>query len=154
MDTNPNRTARNLFLALLFPVVLLLIAAVSVGTPLILQYIAWQKFNAETERIETIVESWRAPPANADPVDWEFAWQTVYNALGNVCFTPETISATEFARLREDVERKNQQPITFETLEWLWWRLGHTGPHGNEYITQMQPLWEEAKQSYFESGNN
>ncbi len=130
--------------------VLLLIAAVSVGTPLILRYIAWQKFKAETERIETIVKGWRAPPAHADPVDWEFAWVTVYNALGNVCFTPKHISPTELARLREDVERNKQQPVTFETLEWLWWRLGQTVPHGNKYITQMQPMWEEVKARYVE----
>jgi hypothetical protein len=154
MDTTSNRTSRNLFLALLFPVALLLIGAASVVTPLILRYIAWQKFNAETERIEIILEGWRAPPAHANPVDWEAAWGTLYNALGNVCFTPEHISARELARLREDVERKNQEPVTFETLEWLWWRLGQTGPHGNEYITQMQPMWEERKERYVESVND
>ncbi len=79
---------------------------------------------------------------------------TLANAVGNVCFTPKEVSAEEMARLRVDVERKNRQPVTFDTFAWLWSRLGQTGPHGNEYITRMQPMWKEVEESYVESGRN
>jgi hypothetical protein len=144
MTTATERTSESYAPLIAVIAALALIALLAGGGWQAYRYSQWRSFQTEKERIETIVESWQAPPADADPVQWGAAWETAYNAVGNVCFTPEQVNPEEMVRLREDVERRNQKPVNLETLAWLWSRLAQTGPHGNDYITRMQPLWDEA----------
>lgn len=145
MTTATGRPSKNSSLLVVIAA-LALISLTATGTWLTYRYSVWREFKSEMERIETVVETWRAPPADADPARWEAAWQTAYNAVGNVCFTPEHITREELTCLREDVERQDQLPLSFDTLAWLWSRLAQTGPHGQEYITRMQPLWDEVEE--------
>jgi len=108
----------------------------------------WRAFSGQRDAINACVDSWREnPPAQIDRHIWQEVVTTVHNALGNVCFTPNEISIEEMRRLRAEVETKSREPITAETLDWLWWRLGKTGPHGAKYVTQMQPLWDETREA-------
>lgn len=102
-----------------------------------------REFHAQERRIEAIVETWRTTPPEADPDYWEAGWGTVYNALGNVCFTKDHVSQEEMEKLYQDVKAKDAEPNSWDRLEWLWYRLAKTGPHGRKYIDQMQPLWDE-----------
>jgi hypothetical protein len=103
----------------------------------------WRVFRAEKETMQQIMTDWRSyPPPGVDPHDWNEAITIVYNAHGNVCYLPDEVPLEEMRRLREDMETKSQGPINLDTLDWLWWRLGQTGPHGAKYAAQMHPIWE------------
>ena len=101
-------------------------------------------FYAQKDRIEAVVEKWCTPPSDVDRDYWEHGWVTVSNAIGNVCFTKDQVPVEEMERLYRDVVAQDDQPHTWQRLEWLWYRLAETGPHGRKYINQMQPLWDEA----------
>jgi hypothetical protein len=104
-------------------------------------------FRSELEITKAFVTNWqREPPEGIDPHIWREVTIVVGNGLGNVCFTPQTVSLAEMRRLRADVEaRASHEPVSLELLDWLWRRLRDTGPHGEAYIDRMQPLWDEAK---------
>lgn len=113
-------------------------------------YDVWQChiFAGHSNAMEQIVWAWKDHlPPGVEPATWREVVVVSYNALGNVCFSPKHVSIAEMRRLRAEVEGKNREPITVETLDWLWWRLGKTGPRGAKYIRQMQPLWDEAREA-------
>lgn len=107
----------------------------------------WRIFAGQRNAMQEIVEAWEHhPPPGVEPATWREVVVVSYNALGNVCFSPNHVSLAEMRRLRADVEAKSREPITLQTLDWLWWRLGQTGPHGAEYTTRLLPLWEETRE--------
>jgi hypothetical protein len=103
-------------------------------------------FRAETKAMRQIMTDWgTTPPPGVDPHVWNEAVTVAYNAHGAVCYLPDRVSLEEMRRLREDMETKSQGPINLDTLDWLWTRLGQTGPHGLQYTTQMRPHWDEMR---------
>jgi hypothetical protein len=148
--TRPNSVVQSRIVARLLVIGALMAGGLGVGLGVWWGYGAWQwrAFFEERHAINASVNSWRDnAPAQIDRHIWQEVVTTLYNALGNVCFTPNEISIDEMRRLRAEVEGKSREPITVETLDWLWWRLGKTGSHGAEYIRQMQPLWDEAREA-------
>ena len=105
----------------------------------------WHAFVDERNQMEALLRQKREPcPAGVEPRHWEAAWEITYNALGNVCFSPERVTVREMQRLRGDMERKAAETGPLDFLRWLWNRLAQTGPRGREYIERMTPLLEEA----------
>ena len=111
-------------------------------------YEVWtgRAFAAEDKAIDAILKRWeKSAPADIDPHVWREVVVVVSNATGNVCFTHHQVPVAEMRRLRAEIEAQDRQPITLDTLGWLYHRLGQTGPEGQRYIVRMQPLWDEAR---------
>lgn len=104
-----------------------------------------QLFRAEYGEMEELLQRWgEMTPEGMNKRAWEWAFTTTYNGFGNVCFSPENVSLEEMRRLNSDLQRKLQEPPSLEALEWIWNRLGETGPRGRQYIEQKRPLFLEA----------
>lgn len=135
--------------------VLIVAVAMAAVMPSISEILKWRRYRAERQAIERLIQPWDQPPATApamDPQRWRETFVVVYNAMGNVCFSPEHVSLEELHALRADLEARRQDPVSIETLDWFWHRLAKTGPHGQAYIQQMQPLWDEACESLTTDG--
>lgn len=81
-------------------------------------------------------------PANVSPSDWECATSWAVNAYGNVCI-PEYVSLDEMRRLRAELEARLRGPVDLATVDWLWDRLGRTGPHGQDYRRRFEPHYRK-----------
>ncbi len=96
----------------------------------------------ERDAIVCVVRSWegRAPSGVSD-VFWRDACSTVATLVINA--TSDAVPLSELRGLRADVEiRSEQYPINVDTLEWLVFRLGETGPEMSELVTRFRPWWE------------
>lgn len=83
----------------------------------------------ERDAIVSVIRSWegRAPSGVSD-VFWRDACWTVATLVGNA--TPTSVTLSELSGLRADVEKRSEQyPINVDTLEWVVFRLGETGPN-------------------------
>jgi hypothetical protein len=110
--------------------------------------VEWREFGAQREEMYRIVEGWKVrPPPGVNAHAWREACTLSTIAIGNVCFTPDHVATDEMRALRADLIAKANAPVDSETLQWLLDRLAATGSHGNRYIRQMQPLWDEALDS-------
>jgi len=78
---------------------------------------------------------------NADT--WEFASDWANTAYCNICFSPEHVSHDELRRFRADLEDRLRRPIDLGTIDWVWNRLGKTGPHGRSYQRRFEPQYRE-----------
>lgn len=148
--TRPNSVGRSRLVRRLLVIGALMAGAYGVGLVAWWGCDAWQwrAFSREREAIKACVTAWGdEPPAHIDPHTWRGVVITLHNLVGNLCFSPSHVSTDEMRRLRAELEAKSREPITVETLDWLWWRLGKTGPHGPRYVTRMQPLWDEAREA-------
>lgn len=76
------------------------------------------------------------PRSITDPA-WDCAHGWVITAYCNICFSPEHTTTAEMYRLRDDLESNLKDQVDFETLKWIWARLGETGPHGQRYIDRF-----------------
>ncbi len=96
----------------------------------------------ERDAIVWVVRSWegRAPSGVSD-VFWRDACWTVNILVGNA--TAYSVPLSDLRGLRAEVEERGKQdPINADTLEWLIFRLGETGPEASNYITRQRPWWE------------
>jgi len=121
-------------LLLLFAVfgVLLSLCIVPIG-----RYAEWVRVMRQTR---TMIENARpSSSAAVNPVAWDGAHGWVLNAYANICASPEHVSTEEMYLLREDVQEKLTTASDFETLLWIWNRLGETGPAGKHYVTKFRP---------------
>lgn len=84
----------------------------------------------------------RRPP-NVDAETWEMASTWASIAYVNVCCCYEQVSHEELRRFRADLEKKVQGPVDLATIDWLWNRLGQTGPHGRNYQERFEPQYRE-----------
>ena len=65
-------------------------------------------------------------------------------AYCNVCFSPEHVTLEELQRsFNTDVEERLRSPVDLTTLDWVWDRLGRTGPHGRSYQQRFEPEYRE-----------
>lgn len=136
------RIARRLVLGVAALITLGLLLAL---VPHVAHNARWRAFFAEKRDIEALLEQVRkTPPTGVDPRRWDVAWETTYNAFGNVCFSPEHVSVAEMRRLHKDIRKKLAEPPSVEWLRWVWYRLAQTGPHGKRYTDGAILLFDEA----------
>jgi hypothetical protein len=100
--------------------------------------------NDDIRTLITTFES-RTPSGVSEP-----AWRNLVTltniGFGNVFFSPSHATYDELLRFEDDLRRETGpgQPMTIETCQWIWDRLGDTGSKGKAYIEQMRPLFDEA----------
>jgi hypothetical protein len=85
----------------------------------------------------------RRPP-DVDERTWEMASGWAITAYCNVCFSPEHVSHDELRRFRADLEGRLREPVDLATVDWVWDRLGRTGPRGRSYQQRFEPLYRES----------
>jgi len=71
------------------------------------------------------------------------AWDATNSLFGNACSLPEDVTFIEMKRLIESFEELDRSPITAETLDRAWNRIGESGPQGRKYAIQFRPLFED-----------
>lgn len=140
LSSDNSTRRRTTFVIILIAAMVIVLVGIAIG-PLLQIRRHWQ-FRAERDRIEAILETWQTPPPGEDAHIWREGWVTIYNAMGNVCFTFHQVSQEEMERLAHDVEQMDREPHDWDRLDRLWDRLGETGPHGRKYIDRMRPLWD------------
>ena len=85
----------------------------------------------------------RGPPdVGADA--WEVASAWAITAYCNVCYSPEHVSHDELRRFRADLEERLRGSVDLATIDWVWDRLGRTGPHGRSYQERFEPQYRES----------
>jgi len=92
---------------------------------------------------ELIVQLQRRRPADVDPETWEWATNWAITAYCNVCFSREHVSLDELRRFNDDMAERLRVPVGLATVDWVWERLGRTGPHGLNYRQRFEPDYRE-----------
>jgi hypothetical protein len=135
--------------AIVLTMVLLVVASVAlVGVQFGIRFWQHLTFLQELGHLQRTLEPWRQnPPPDVDANAWrEASGFITKTAVHNILLSPDTTTVAEMRRLRHDVEVKmSEGPAGVEHLDWLWHRLGQTGPSGVRYTTQKQPMWDEVK---------
>ena len=124
----------------------LLLLAISIFSGRVAQrLLAWSSFTAQERQMDAVVLSWRdRSTLRTDPA-WREVHLVLYNAVGNVVFSPDAIRDSDLRRLLIDLQAVDSKPIDLTTCDWLWRRLEQTGPSGADYIRRHTPAWVEAK---------
>jgi hypothetical protein len=122
--------------------VVLATLAILVGAWFTVHVYWFHSWVAEKDAILSVVRSWEGrAPAGVTDVFWRDACSTVATLVINA--TPDAVSLSEFRGLRAEVEeRSKQHAINADTLEWLVFRLGETGPEMSDLVTRFRPWWE------------
>jgi hypothetical protein len=84
----------------------------------------------------------RRPP-NIDAEVWEIATAWAGTAYCNVCFSPAHVPFDELCRVHTDLDEALKGPVDLETIDWIWDRLGRTGPTGREYQERFELSYRE-----------
>jgi hypothetical protein len=130
--------------------VLLVVASVAlVGVQFGIRLWRHMAFHHELGRLQNTLEPWRQSlPPGVDALAWSDASGFITKtAVHNILYSPDQTTLAEMRRLRHDVEVKmSEGPASVEHLDWLWHRLGRTGPSGMQYTTRKQPLWDEVQE--------
>jgi hypothetical protein len=92
---------------------------------------------------ESVLQLRERRPADVSPDTWEWATNWAITAYANVCFSPEHVSLEELKRFRADLEERLRGPVNLGTVDWIWQRLGQTGPHGLSYQQRFEPQYRE-----------
>lgn len=82
-------------------------------------------------------------PADVNQDTWNWATTWAVNAYGNVCYSPEAVSIDELKQFRADLEEQLRGPVDLATVDWIWNRLGRTGPYGLSYQHRFEPEYRE-----------
>lgn len=83
-------------------------------------------------------------PPDVDAETWEMASGWAITAYCNVCFSPDHVPHDELRRFRAELEAKLQGPVDLATIDWVWERLGQTGPSGLSYKQRFEPQYRES----------
>lgn len=85
---------------------------------------------------------YRGPPdVNSDI--WELATSWAITAQANVCFSEKCVSFKELKKYRAELEERLAKNVDLATIDWIWKRLGETGPHGRKYQSRFEPQYRE-----------
>ena len=100
-----------------------------------------------------LIESLRdRRPAAVPKATWDNAMAWAITAYHNVCFSDEHVTYKELVRFTHDARIKLAEHGGLESVDWVWARLGRTGPHGKQYVAKFEPVYRE--QVYGSSVNN
>ena len=88
----------------------------------------------------------RRPPG-VSVAAWDVATGWAITACGNVCFSEGYVPIDELRRFRVDVEKRLKAEVDLTTIDWIWQRLGETGPHGQQYRKRFEPEYREGLKS-------
>lgn len=80
----------------------------------------------------------RRPP-DVDANTWGTAWSWLQTAYSNICFSPDYVPHDELRLFLADLEERLRGPVELTTWDWVWDRLGQTGPHGRSYQQKYEP---------------
>jgi hypothetical protein len=80
-------------------------------------------------------------PQNVSAEAWEVATSWAITAYANVCFSEDHVSIEELRRFRNDTEKRLAGKVDLVTIDWIWQRLGETGPHGKHYRQRFEPQY-------------
>lgn len=92
---------------------------------------------------EQLLQLQHRRPADVDPQAWDWATGWAVTAYCNVCFAPGYVSSEELRRFNADVAERLRGPVDLATVDWVWHRLGCTGPHGLSYRLRFEPQYRE-----------
>jgi hypothetical protein len=92
---------------------------------------------------QQVVQLQQRRPADVDAETWEWATNWAITAYCNVCFSQEHVSPEELRRFNADMAERLRGPVNLATVDWVWERLGQTGPHGLRYREQFEPQYRE-----------
>jgi hypothetical protein len=82
-------------------------------------------------------------PAEINPDTWEWATSWAITAYCNVSFSPEHLSVQELKQFHFDLEERLRAPVDLKTVDWVWDRLGRTGPYGQMYRERYELQYRE-----------
>lgn len=85
----------------------------------------------------------RRPP-NVEAEVWNSATGWAFTALANVCVNENCAPIAELRCFRVEFETRLHGPVDLSTTDWIWKRLGETGPHGQRYRKRFEPLYRES----------
>jgi hypothetical protein len=91
----------------------------------------------------------RRPP-DVSPRTWDLAADWAVTAYCNVCFSPGHVPLDELKRFRTELEERLRATVDLATVDWIWERLGRTGPHGRQYRERFEPEYREMLQTSLE----
>jgi hypothetical protein len=80
-------------------------------------------------------------PSNIDVQTREIATNWATTAYRNICFGEAQTPLQELKRFCKDLEARLQGRVDLTTIDWIWERLGQTGPYGNEYRLRFEPQY-------------
>ncbi len=106
----------------------------------------WPQFVYGRERsaaYEVVTQLVDRRPADVNAAVWEVATSWAITAYANVCFSDEHVPIDEHRRFRVDSEKRFEGDVNLATIDWVWQRLGETGPHGAQYRDRFEPQYRE-----------
>jgi hypothetical protein len=106
----------------------------------------WPQFVYGRERSaghEVVTQLVDRRPADVPPAVWEEATTWAITAYANVCFSESHVPLDELRRFRVDSEERFEGEVNLATIDWVWQRLGETGPHGRQYRDRFEPQYRE-----------
>ena len=113
------------------------------------------KFGKERESgRELLIELRDRRPPDVSRDTWEWATGWAITAYLNVCFSTKHVSLEEMKKFRADLEDQLRGPVNLITIDWIWYRLGQTGPHGLSYQQSFESQYrvifgaEDAKSTH------
>jgi hypothetical protein len=91
-------------------------------------------------------------PADVNAAAWDEATAWANTAYANVFFSEQHTPIDELRRFRIDVEERLEGDVDLATIDWLWQRLGETGPHGRRYRHRFEPQYRESLKELMAKG--
>jgi hypothetical protein len=106
----------------------------------------WPQFVYGRERsagYEVVAQLVDRRPADVTPAVWEVATSSAITAYANVCFSDEHVPIDELRRFHADSKARLEGEVNLATIDWVWQRLGETGPHGRQYRDRFESQYRD-----------
>lgn len=123
---------------------------------LVLAALAWvaisinpvRQYNQAVRRIsQKLSDLDQRRPADVSPLVWRESVSWGGTAFVNIGFSESHTPYAEMLRFEHDLDERLAQPVDLGFFEWLWTRLGETGPHGADYVARHKSNWDELVQA-------
>ena len=82
-------------------------------------------------------------PAAVPSQTWDTATGWAITAFHNVCFSERCVTYEELVRFTDDASLRLAGEVSLESVDWVWARLGKTGPLGREYVAKWEPIYRD-----------